>query len=54
MSGPVFQNRKPDKKSGFRMVKNKMAIFSIRKPDLKSVPKMTIGIPDGPVFGGSL
>jgi hypothetical protein len=28
--------------------------FIIRKPDTKSVQKMTIQILDGPVFGGSL
>jgi hypothetical protein len=33
---------------------NKMAAKAIRKPDLKSVQKMTIRIPDSPVFGGSL
>jgi hypothetical protein len=40
--------------SGFRMVTNKMAAKTIRKPDTKSVWKMTIQIPDGPVLGGSL
>jgi hypothetical protein len=34
--------------------RNKMAVFSIPKPDFKSVQKMTIWNPDGPVFGGSL
>jgi hypothetical protein len=29
-------------------------ITTIWKPDTKSVRKMTVGIPDGPVFGGSL
>jgi hypothetical protein len=33
---------------------NKMVAKAIRKPDFKSVLKMTIRIPDGPVFSGSL
>jgi hypothetical protein len=36
------------------MVFNKMAAKTIWKPDTKSVQKMTIGKPDGPVFGGVL
>jgi hypothetical protein len=31
-----------------------MAAKAIQKPDTKSVRKMTIQIPDSPVFGGSL
>jgi hypothetical protein len=31
-----------------------MAAKAIRKPDTKSVQKMTNQIPDGPAFGGSL
>jgi hypothetical protein len=34
-----FQNRKPDKKSGFWIVFNKMAAKTIWKPDFKSVLK---------------
>jgi hypothetical protein len=56
---PPFENRTKkcqtgQKKSGFRMVFNKMAAKTIRKPDTKSVQKMTIQMPDSPVFGGSL
>jgi hypothetical protein len=36
------------------MVFNKMAANAIQKPDAKSVRKMTIQIPDSPVFGASL
>jgi hypothetical protein len=47
---PTIQ--KPDFLSGFRMVLTKWLPFTIRKPDLKRVGKMTIQIPDRPVFGG--
>ncbi len=53
--------QKPGKKVPFWNGFNKMAAnygshlaFSIRKPDTKSVRKIIIQIPDGPVFGGSL
>jgi hypothetical protein len=46
--------QKPHFLSGFQMVLTKWLPFTIRKPDLKSVLKMTIQIPDGLVFGGSL
>jgi hypothetical protein len=49
---PTIQ--KPDFFVRFSNGFNKMAAKAIQKPDLKSVRKMTIQIPDGPVFGGSL
>jgi hypothetical protein len=46
--------RKPNFFVRFSNGFNKTAAKAIRKPNLKSVRKMTIRIPDGPVFGGAL